>query len=199
LSKERKCPTCGETVEGAANRVFCSKACAGRKAPADNALEVRAALRELSVDKSMIREVLAEEVREQIGQHIRDNLLGAVEDMVGLGPTVVAALKEDLDTKDWAVRSRAYQYWLRYILPMVKDAERKDEKDDRTVVIVQNIPAPDVTVEYVEDAEYEPFEADWPTCTQCDERKHPDMIDEEDGMCSACRARLTWKVEALEG
>ena len=191
----RSCPTCGDEFDGPPSKIYCSTVC-GRRKPPPSSPAVREALRELAVDKSMVREVLAEEIRDQIGQHVRDNLLGSIEEMVGLGPMVVSALKEDMETKDWAVRSRAYQYWLRYILPFVKDTQKEDASD-RTVVIVHSIPAPDMNAEIIE-GEAEPFERDWSVCTSCDERRHPDNMHE--GVCAACRARRQFKLErSLEG
>lgn len=186
----RSCPTCGKTVEGSPNRIYCDGDCKRRKAPKANTPVITAALKELTIDKDLVREVLREEVRDAVQQHVRDNLLSSIEQMAGLAPKVIAALDEDLDTKDWAVRSRAYQYWLRYILPFAADKNKADESD-RIIVITHSTPLPDHS-EVIE-GEAEAFEADWEVCARCDERRHPENMME--GVCSACRVRDQFKIE----
>jgi hypothetical protein len=106
-------------------------------------------MRRLALEQAddVVREVLRDEVRDQITLHVRDNILGLAERMSGLAPSVVAAITEDLQSPDEIVRSRAYGLWLKYFMPLLKGDEKQE---DGRVVVVMNVPGPESAQEIID-------------------------------------------------
>jgi hypothetical protein len=153
-----------------------------------------------------VREVMREEIRKTVTQAVKDNVLGAAEGLTHLLPTVIAGLIEDVQSEDWMIRGRAQAVVLKYAMPF---GEEKVEKDDlRIINVIHNVPIPDSPLgEAIEGqlvelaAGVERFEADWPECSYCHDRKHPDTgtwqsngeNKGEKWVCRACEVRKAMK------
>jgi hypothetical protein len=159
-----------------------------------------------------IRDTLREEVRAQVKTHLQDNILGAVEAMTALLPMVLVRLAEDVDHPDWMRSSRAQNLLLKYAIAF-KDTTADDKDDTRRIEIYHNVPIPegplgdrmieavDSHAEIIEaqsgdpnefvDLPPEDFEVSWPSCTICEQRKHPNTFVEINpelmtGLCRSC-------------
>lgn len=91
-----------------------------------------------------IRDTLRAEVRAQVTQHLKDNILGAVEALTALLPEVLVKLGEDVQHGDWMRSSRAQALILKYAMNF-KDVEASDA-DARTINIFHGVPIPDTAL-----------------------------------------------------
>jgi hypothetical protein len=153
----------------------------------------------LEIEDDYVREILQQAIRDTVTEAIKDNLIGAGEILTGMLPKVLAGLMADLESKDWMIRSRAQAAVLKYAMEF-KDKEGKDG-DLGVIRVVHNVALPDTplgtatageveAIEAGQEAEaIEAFEADWPKCSRCQERKHPDTmhLSEHGNYCSSCR------------
>lgn len=145
-----------------------------------------------------VREVLREEIRKSITQHVRDNVLGAVEVMSHLLPKALAGLATDLEDPDPVFRQRAANIVMKYAMPMMNQGE--DGEDARIINIVHNVPIPDTKLgvrlaeELVAQEEViDDPDSEWPKCFRCHEHKHPHAgtgdPDKGEFQCRACGVR----------
>lgn len=194
------------------------------KDPSGKALtiqEARRKMKDLAFESlgDEVRQVLREEIREQIGQHVKDNVLGAAEVMTHMLPEAMAAVKQDLECEDWMARSRAYALVLKYAMAF-SEADAKDDKP-QNIVVVSGVPTPDTPLghafvqqyenlpqasasyddeEEIEGEIVEDFERDWPRCHYCHQRKpEPNMNYESHGegkrrwICTSCSVAKHYK------
>lgn len=210
------------------NRLFCSKICRDKSSRATIARRKRgkgkpattkaiADLRKLAKfsngdDPAVIyREVLTEAIRENVSQYVQDNLLGAGEALTNLLPKVMAGLALDLESKDDFIRTRAQAAVLKYAMEFKDKAAKQD--DLGTIQVIHNVALPntplgqrieeEIVIESEEraaiEAGLESFELDYPACSGCGERKHPDALRKESNgpkggeryFCSSCTLKRT--------
>lgn len=163
-----------------------------------------------------VRQVLREEIRETISQHVKDNVLGAAEVMTHMLPEAMAAIKQDLECEDWMARSRAYALVMKYAMAFAESDPK--EQGGQNIVVVSGVPTPDTPLghafveEYEElprasastdedDEALEDFERDWPKCHYCHARKPPaNMTVESHGagdktrnVCTSCSVARHYK------
>jgi hypothetical protein len=170
-------------------------------------------------DDDYIREILQDVVRDNVSQVVKDNIVGAAEVITGLLPKALAGVATDLASKDWTIRKAARDAVLKYAM-MFKDKDG-DEDDLGTIQVVHRVDLPDTTfghkvAEEIEAAEgevtddsVEAYEAAWPVCVHCKERKHPDAMryrtKQGIAVCSSCylskqlKIRRSDEVEAYDG
>lgn len=217
----RYCSYCGGNLpEGVnSNRKFCSRSCRNKSSRETIARRKRsgqsrqvtkavADLRKLvKFDETkdpavIIREVLQDIVRDNITQHVQDNILGLAEAMTALLPKVIAGLAKDLESPDDFIRTRAQAAVLKYTMEF-KDKKGTDQ-DLGVITIQHNMSLPntplghaihDEIIQIDEDQKQiaaESFEQDWPICTGCGDRKHPDVIRRDrhgELLCSSCKLK----------
>ena len=206
LSDVRVCLNCAENLpEGShGSRRFCNNTCRSqfnRRAVAGSGLttmrEARNLAKKLAFQNMQdeVREVLREEIRKAITQHVRDNVLGAAEAMTGLLPEAIGALAVDIQDPDPIFRQRATNLILKYTMGFADKGE--DGEDARIIQIIHGVPIPEgplgeAMAETV-DAIYEEaaVQTDWERCYVCHEEKHPQAgIEDARGfMCRACQIR----------
>jgi hypothetical protein len=167
-----------------------------------------------------VRQILREEIRETISQHVKDNVLGAAEVMTHMLPTAMAAMKQDLESEDWMSRSRAYALVMKYAMAFA-EADGKDEKP-QNIVVVSGVPTPDTPFghavverldelpnasasynddDVIEGEVLEDFEMNWPKCHYCHQRKpEANMTVESHGegnktrnVCTSCSVARHYK------
>ena len=207
----RQCKECLEEFEGVGNVRTCNPCRAKQgKPPAKmpgnqgkTALSTEAkGMRYLAFDKldDPIREVLREEVRAQITQHVRDNMLGAVEVLTNMLPLGLAAIHKDLQSPDWVERKEAYKILLQYAMKM-PDVD-PEAQTNRVLNIVTNVPIPDTPLgrkmehfatnpDQIIDIGQEDFERTYLECVECHQRKHPSTFYASEGLghkpiCKTC-------------
>lgn len=235
-SKARNCRQCGEALpaNSRADKKYCSAVCrvkhakmarAGMSAGGQVTIpEHIKTMRRLAFEdmNDEVREVLREEIRGVITQHVRDNVLGVTEVMTGMLPKAAAALAEDLSSEDEIVRSRAYGLVFKYSMPLLD--EKGKDADLGKITVIHEIPVPTDTPfgrSMADAADYdmdkaperpllgdgspepavEDFERDWPKCHYCHLRKHPEAMRSESAgqgvpprhVCSSCRARMSYQ------
>jgi hypothetical protein len=187
-NETRQCLNCEEDLEFGAppTKKYCSDAC---RKQFDRALErgtglTPAKAKELAGKlafakmEDVVREVLHEEIRKTITQHVRDNVLGAVEVMSQMLPDALAGLAKDLEDPDPVFRQRAAGMVIKYVMPLANQGD--DGEDARIINIIHNVPIPEgnfgdslaVHVEAIHDT-VDAVE-DYPECYMCHEPKHPD-------------------------
>jgi hypothetical protein len=158
-----------------------------------------------------VRDILREEVRATISQHVKDNVLGMTEVLTDLLPLVYSSLAQDVQSEDSFVRQKAISLVMKYAMPLAKEEPKVD--DSRVINVVHHVPIPDTAFGHAIEGELvslpsgvEPFEADWPTCRDCHERKHPqtgrfETTRPDDGpqtttfLCHACE----WRAKVRQG
>lgn len=162
-------------------------------------------MRRLVLDEGqdVVREVMRDEVRKQITQHIQDNVKGAAEVMTAALPRAVAACIADMERREWNVRSRAYALMMKYGFDILKQTAVDDKKDLGTMTVVHSIPMPDTNFgnrvreglegEIIGEAEEIAHPGDdWPTCQSCKETKPHETGSGNPWVCHACQARQTF-------
>ncbi len=224
------CLACGELLPEPrrATRKYCDAKCRARfqravavKDDDGKSLsieEARRKMKDLAFENldDEVRQVLREEIRDQIGQHVKDNVLGAAEVMTHMLPEAMAAIKQDLECEDWMARSRAYALVLKYAMAF-SEADDKDAKPTN-IVVVSGVPTPDTPLGHAFVEEYEAlpeasasyldeddepvedFERGWPKCHYCHARKpEANMTVESHGggktrnVCTSCSVARHYK------
>ncbi len=213
VSRVKYCEHCNNKLDDPGpNSKYCDEACrkaASRERQADKQTladagmtpeQVAEAARKLAVSPAFedeVREVMREEVRKSITQYAHDRVLGFVDGMVGMLPMVLVQLNRDLNSESWPERKTAYAILTKYVMPLMQ-TDPKEAAGQNNLVIQIGSDASEAFKEAVEDAEYtvlpdgvEEFEADWPECTGCGRRTHPDNVVEKTGgtYCRSCLAR----------
>lgn len=226
MGKVRKCRQCGKTLplDSTNARKFCDASCrVASRRRVQTALSHAGSVSTPEHIKDMvqlafgaetqdvIREVLREEIRENITQAVRDNVLGAAEVMTQMLPKAMMGLIEDLDSEDWIVRSRAQALLFKYAMTFAdKDG---DKKELGRLTVIHEVNTPDTPLgrrmeeiaNETEDPYIEDFEKDWPVCTLCDTRKHPDAVYEYSAganlpariVCKTCEVRRKLAVDRV--
>jgi len=206
MSDVRVCHNCGENLpeDSHASRKFCNDACRSqynRKALGGSGVttmhDARALAKKLAFKdmEDVVREVLREEIRKTITQHVHDNVLGAAEAMTALLPEAIGALAVDLQDQDPIFRQRATNIILKYTMGM--DKTNPDGEDTRIININHNVPIPEgnfgAALSETIDAIIEEAETptEWERCYRCGEEKHPDAgVHNQQGFeCRACMVR----------
>lgn len=211
---------CGETfVPKSKRQKFAARKCSVRasrnKRRSEKQLPVHATLTPAMVqfrslqesEDDYFREVLQDAVRDQVTTYVQDNILGAAEIITNLLPKALASLADDLENGDEYLRAKARDTLFKYALEFKKrDAV---EPGFGQINVFTALPLPDtplgvataheiITIDENREAEQiEAFEQDWPECSKCHVRKHPDSLHTErtgNGAqtrlyCTACRMR----------
>jgi hypothetical protein len=149
-----------------------------------------------------IRDVLREEVRATITQHVKDEVLGMTDMMADLLPLVLAGIASDVQSEDPFIRSKAQALILKYVMPLKHEEAAAD--DSKVLNVIHHVSIPDTPLGHQVEGELvalpigvEAFEADYPECHMCHERKHPETgywikdsaQETEFWRCTACNAR----------
>lgn len=218
MAPVRTCSHCAEPVPEGWTKKYCSNKCkvaASRARTAKNKLQGEAVsmaehlakIKELAKYEGsdsefpidIVREVYRDAVRDNINQFVRDSILGATEIMADLLPKALAAVQQDLESKDPFDRRAAYKVLLQYVMPLQK--ETGDGDSPKTLVVVHGVPVPDTQfgAKYAEEIEAGevilPDDDDYPQCYVCKDHKHPNLLHKHDNqgggrmICKSCFAR----------
>ena len=208
-----ECVVCGNYFQQSKRgrrKLYCSNKCKelaaseGLETPRiQNIKEQRKKMKELAFANMQdeVREIMRQEIRETIGQHVKDNVLGAAEVMTEMLPTALAAIKQDLESEDWMARSRAYALLMKYVMTF-KDQD-PEAAGNQNIVVVSGVPTPDTPLGHAVVEQFdqlqsgvEEFEQDWPQCSVCHQRKpEGNMRDSGSGsiVCTSCTITRSYK------
>lgn len=89
-----------------------------------------------------ITKVMREELRPVVREAISDDVLRAIQNMLGLAPRAVELLHEDLESEDSTIRQRAYTLLLKYTVGHPA-ALRAADGEDRKLEIELTLPRPE--------------------------------------------------------
>jgi len=135
---------------------------------------------------------MKDELTPIVREAINEDVLRAIEGMVGLTPAAVAALEEDLASEDSTIRQRAYSLVIKYTVghpALVKDDITKNQQ----MTVNFNLPRPN---QEDIDAATVP-EDDLRLCDMCREPKRwPDEFEAYSTRCTACHEEFTAKIRA---
>jgi len=209
-----ECVVCGtyfQQSKRGRRKLYCSNKCKelaaseGLETPRiQNIKEQRKKMKELAFANMQddVREIMRQEIRETIGQHVKDNVLGAAEVMTEMLPTALAAIKQDLESEDWMARSRAYALLMKYVMTF-KDQD-PEAAGNQNIVVVSGVPTPDTPLGHAVVEQFdqlqegvEEFEQDWPKCSVCHQRKPESNMRQYGGpdriICTSCSITQSYK------
>lgn len=154
------------------------------------AQEIAAIVRREAPD--VVKKVFNDEIRPIVREAINEDVLRAIEGMVGLTPAAVAALQEDLESDDATIRQRAYSLVIKYTVghpALVKD----DITREQNMTVNFNLPRPDEA----DLAAHNTEATELRECDMCREDKvWPDEFEAGSTRCKECHAEFTAKIRA---
>lgn len=145
--------------------------------------------------------VIQEEIRPVVREAMTEDVLQAINAMVGLAPQAIGALAVDLASDDSKVRQKAYDLWLRYTVGHTAIVRPEDSGDDKNLVVHFNLPRPDQEAlatrgrEAQEESESDAHEVR--TCNLCGEDKPVEQFIAASDRCEDCHDKMARKVEEL--
>lgn len=154
------------------------------------AQEVAAIVRREAPD--VVTRIMKDELRPIVREAINEDVLRAIEGMVGLTPAAVAALQEDLASEDSTIRQRAYSLVIKYTVghpALVKDDITKAQEFNVTF----NLPRPDQ--EALEASAQD--DGELRECDMCHETKAwPEEFAAGSTRCTSCHEDFTAQIRA---
>lgn len=215
VTRVKYCEYCNSKLVDKGRARYCDQACrkAADRAKEDNAAalatagmtpeQVTEAARKLAVSPAFedeLREVMRDEVRSTMQRYVRDRVIGFVDGMTGMLPAVLVQLNRDLNSESWPERKTAYAIITKYMMPLMSADEQNVGQNNLVIQIGSD--AAEAFQDEMVDAEYEVapngverFETDWPVCSGCEKRVHPDNLFTSaigTTYCRSCRARFEY-------
>lgn len=145
-------------------------------------------------------EVMREELKPVVREALTDDVLRAIEDLVGLTTDVVAAIKDDiLQTDDKTLRQRAYSLVAKYTLGNASVAPAPLDPGAQGMTVNFLMPRPgDATPASIE-AQSDGTAVELKPCVEC-KQEHPltDFVANSD-RCTKCHSELQAKVQERFG
>lgn len=158
--------------------------------PGAGAQEVAAIVRRESYDAVM--RVTQAEVTPIVREALTEDVLRAVQQMIGLTPRAVELLGEDLESEDATIRQRAYTLLIKYTAGHPALLQPKDAEHGAQLVVQFGLPRPDA-------ADFVPEPTDiveLVTCDMCHEDKPATEFESGSLRCKPCFEE--WKANVLE-
>lgn len=206
----RTCSECDNVLEGKyATAKTCSPTCrtkrsrrlrrerreaeVARRNYQGGADEVTAIVRRQEYDAVM--RVTQQEIQPIVREALTEDILRAVQGMIGLTPRAVELLAEDLESEDSTIRQRAYTLLIKYTAGHPALLRPSDAEPGGQLVVNFNLPRPDDLPAPAGDDE--PIEAvELQTCDSCGEELPASEFESGSARCHACHE--TWKSKILE-
>lgn len=158
--------------------------------PGAGSAEVAAIVRRESYDTVM--RVTQSELTPIVREALTEDVLRAVQSMIGLTPRAVELLGEDLESEDATIRQRAYTLLIKYTAGHPALLQPKDSAHGSQLIVQFGLPRPDAAdlappeAEVVEDI----------ACDMCGEDKPATEFESGSLRCKPCFE--TWKATVLE-
>lgn len=207
-SVARTCSECSEPLSSrSVTSKTCSNACRLKRSrrlrrtkreheefaenyPGAGSQEVAAIVRRESYDAVM--RVTQSEITPIVREALTEDVLRAVQSMIGLTPRAVELLGEDLKSEDATIRQRAYTLLIKYTAGHPALLAPKDSDHGAQLVVQFGLPRPDAA-----DLIPEAPEADLvQTCDTCNQDKPVSEFETGSLRCQTCFAEWRDKVLA---
>lgn len=205
------CSECGDSLAGKHSQaVTCSGRCRGarsrRLAREKKRAEEKGALtdderqvRELVTGErdSVVRDVVREEIRPAVREAITQDVMKSLNELVGLTPRAVEAIKEDLFADDLNRRQRAYTLLMKYTVG--HSALVSSEEEDKSMIVNFNLPRPEVvdSTDEVVEAAVVLEESEIKACDLCGETKSIQEFVASSDRCKDCYAKQRADVQKM--
>lgn len=158
--------------------------------PGDGARAVADIVRRESYDTVM--RVTQSEITPIVREALTEDVLRAVQAMIGLTPRAVQLLGEDLESEDATIRQRAYTLLIKYTAGHPALLQPKDADHGAQLVVQFGLPRPDAEALVAPEAEV----VEDLTCDMCGEDKPATEFESGSLRCRPCFE--TWKATVLE-
>jgi len=171
---ERRCSECGASLAGRKDGTLtCGDKCRkdrSKRLSKENKREVPAAQQLAQAVtgeyKDAAQEVIQRELAPVVREAMTEDVLKAIQQLVALTPSAVAAIHRDLEHKDSTIRQRAYTLLLKYTVGHPAVVQARDADPNQQLVVHFNLPRPNAEVTYDGDADiYEVTNIR--TCDEC--------------------------------
>lgn len=195
MAVARVCSECGKPLEGKAPSaktcsVKCRQARARRRKHVNDEVAHQA---EEGVGQVIAREhdtvierVLHQELQPVVREAINDDVLRAIEKMVGLTTRAVQTLAEDLESEDAVIRQRAASLVVKYTVGHPALVRPTEEHHEQLVVNV-GLPRPDDVLQIEpESADVIEVEEETKICDICHQEKPESEFESGSDRCTQC-------------
>ena len=129
--------------------------------------------------------VMKEQLEPVVREALTEDVLRAVQEMLGLTPLAVSALHEDLQSSDVTVRQRAYSLLIKYTVGHKALISTDDLDDNKQLIVNFNLPRPseeDVVATDLEASEIQESQV----CDVCNQEKPSDQFEAGSSRCQQC-------------
>lgn len=158
---ERRCSECENSLAGKLpSTKTCSDRCRNarsRRLAKENAREVppeqKLAQALTGEYKDAAHEVIQQQLAPVVREAMTEDVLSAIQSLVGLTPAAVRAIEQDLGDEDSTVRQRAYTLLLKYTVGHPAVVQARDADPNQQMVVHFNLPRPNAEVTYDVDAD----------------------------------------------
>lgn len=205
----RTCAECGKPLGSRSVRAkTCSNACRLRRSrrirrtrtdfeqlesQGVGAAEISAIVRRESPD--VITRVMKEELAPIVREALTEDVLRAVQQMLGLTPRAVELLQLDLESPDATIRQRAYTLVTKYTIGHPALLKADDADGSKQIVVNFGLPRPDdVSSPGTEDTPAEAVELQ--VCDMCNEEKSAGEFVAGSTRCQDCFAK--WRTAIMD-
>lgn len=144
---------------------------------------------------SVISNVMKDQLAPIVREALTEDVLRAINDLMGLTPAAVSALKQDLESEDVHVRHRAAALVTKYTIGHPALIRPSDTDGAGQLVVNLNLPRPETDNIPDPDAEH-PEAEEIKVCDMCGEDKPASEFEAGSERCSACFEE--WKTKITE-
>lgn len=206
----RSCSECGNPLTGmSVTAKTCGNACRLKRsrrtrranqeieqfADANNAgaNEVAAIVRREAPD--VVTKIMGEELRPIVREAMTEDVLRAINGMIGLTPAAVLALQDDLGSENDTIRQRAYTLIIKYTVGHPALVKPEADGSGQQMEVHFNLPRPDAPPPEADADEY--LEVDeLKRCDMCKLDKPTSEFEAGSDRCTACFEE--WKATILQ-
>lgn len=136
-------------------------------------------------EPDLVRDVVREEIRPIVREALTEEVLRGINDLLGLTPLAIAALKDDLENEDDpGLRQRAAALVTKYTMGHPALIQPKDAEPNAQMVVHFALPRPDGEAVTIVDSEGE--EILTKTCDECSVEKEADQFVASSNRCNDC-------------
>lgn len=204
---ERRCTECQGSLKGRRpGTVTCSDSCRSKRSRrlAKREAEVPAAQELAQVlngeFRDQARDVIQRELAPVVREAMTEEVLRSINQLVGLTPSAVAAIAEDIGNEDPTIRQRAYTLLLKYTVGHPAVIQPKDADPNQQMVVNFNLPRPNAEVVYdVEADDFVVENVELRTCDVCAKQATTDEFVGASDRCKECFAKREAEVRARFG
>jgi len=159
------------------------------------AQEIAAIVRRQAPD--LVHTVMKEQLAPVIREALTEDVLHAIQSMLGLTPRAVQLLGEDLESKYATIRQRAYTLVTKYTIGHPALLQAEDNAGAGQLVVNFNLPRPAEPGTFTnEDVTLADAVQELAVCDMCNEEKSCEDFESGSTRCSACFAK--WRDAVLE-